>query len=140
MCQSVVDLRRGIDYLESRPDIDMNRVAIFGGSLGGWIGSILAAVEPRIKTAILSVPATEFVTEQTPPGQVINSSNFFPRYKDMTLLMVLAKNDIPYRNARAKALYDMAPVKKEMIEYDEGHFLDPQKYNKEIIEWLKIKL
>lgn len=140
MCQTVVDLRRGIDYLESRPDMDMDRVAIFGGSLGGWIGSILTAVEPRIKTSVLSVPATEFVTAQTPAGQIINSSNFFPRYKDMSLLMVLAKDDIPYRNARAKALYELAPVKKKLIEYDEGHFLDPQKYNEEILEWLKNNL
>lgn len=136
MCQSVVDLRRGIDYLETRPDIDMDRVAIFGGSLGGWIGSILAAVEPRIKAAILSVPATEFKTGQTPAERVINSSNFFPRYKNLSLLMVLAKKDIPLRNARAKELYELAPVQKEMIEYNESHYLDPGKYHKDILDWL----
>ena len=140
MCQSVVDLRRGIDYLESRPDIDPERIAIFGGSLGGWIGSILAAVEPRIKTVILSVPATEFETAQTPPGRIINSSNFFPNYKDLSLFMVLAKNDVPARNARAKEFFDLVQVKKDMVEYDESHFLDPQKYNKEILEWLKANL
>ena len=140
MCQSVVDLRRGIDYLESRPDIDPERIAVFGGSLGGWIGSILAAVEPRIKTAILSVPATEFVTEQTAPARIINSSNFFPNYKDLSLLMVLAKKDVPERNARAKEFFDLVDIKKQMVEYDESHFLDPQKYNKEILEWLKENL
>jgi len=136
----VVDLRRGIDFLESREDIDTERIAIFGGSLGGWIGSILAAVEPRIKAVVLSVPATEFVTEQTPAGRVINSSNFFPRYKDLSLLMVIAKKDIPLRNARAKELYDLAPVPKKMVEYDESHFLDPQKYNTDILEWLNKNL
>ena len=140
MCQSIVDLRRGIDYLETRPDIDPDRIAVFGGSLGGWIGSILAAVEPRIKTAILSVPATEDVTAQTPPGRIINSSNFFPHYKGLSLLMVLAKNDVPARNARAREFFDLVQVKKEMVEYDESHFLDPQKYNKEILEWLKENL
>jgi pimeloyl-ACP methyl ester carboxylesterase len=140
MCQSIVDLRRGIDYLESRPDIDPDRIAVFGGSLGGWIGSILAAVEPRIKTAILSVPATEDGMAQTPPGRIINSSNFFPRYKDLSLLMVLAKNDVPLRNARAKEFFDLVQVKKEVVEYNESHFLDPQKYNKDILEWLKENL
>ncbi len=140
MCQSVVDLRRGIDYLESRPDIDPERIAVFGGSLGGWIGSILAAVEPRIKTAILSVPATEFEKAQTPPARIINSSNFFPNYKDLSLLMVLAKKDVPERNARAKEFFDLVDIKKQMVEYDESHFLDPQKYNKEILEWLKENL
>ena len=140
MCQTVVDLRRGIDYLLSRPDIDPERIAVFGGSLGGWIGSVLSAVEPRIKTSILSVPATEFVMAQTPPGRIINSSNFFPHYTDLTLLMVLAKKDITLRNSRAKELFKLAPVQKELIEYDEGHYLDPEKYNKEILEWLKDNL
>ncbi|NOY96001.1 MAG: alpha/beta fold hydrolase [Chlorobi bacterium] len=140
MCQSVADLRRGIDYLLTRPDIDPERIAVFGGSLGGWIGSILSAVEPRIKTSILSVPATEFITAQTPPGRVINSSNFFPRYKDLSLLVVVAKKDLALRTARAKELFELAPVHKKLIEYDEGHFLDPQKYNKDILEWLRTEL
>lgn len=140
MCQSIVDLRRGIDYLISRPDIDPGRIAIFGGSLGGWIGSILAAVDPRIKTAILGVPATEMATAQTPAGRIINSSNFFPRYKDLSLLMVLAEHDVPSRNARAEAFFDLVQVKKKMVRYDASHFLDPQQYNKEILEWLKENL
>ena len=28
----------------------------------------------------------------------------------------------------------------EYYSYDEGHYLDPEKYNKEILEWLKDKL
>ncbi|KPL16303.1 MAG: hypothetical protein AMS26_05115 [Bacteroides sp. SM23_62] len=127
-------------YGERKRDIDPDRIAIFGGSLGGWIGSILAALEPRIKTAVLSVPATESATAQTPPGRIINASNFFPRYKDLSLLMELAKNDVPLRNARAKEFFDLVKVKKEMVEYDESHFLDPQKYNQEILEWLKENL
>jgi dienelactone hydrolase len=137
MCQTVVDLRRGIDYLVSRPDIDPERIAILGGSLGGWIGSILTAVEPRIKISILTVPATEFVTEQTLAGQIVNSSNFFPHFKDVSLLMVIAKKDDKRRNGRARELFSLAPVKKKLIEYDEDHFLDPNKYNQDILAWLK---
>ena len=140
MCQTVVDLRRGVDYLLSRPDIDPERIVVFGGSLGGWIGSILTAVEPRINASILIVPATEFIMAQTPPGRIVNSSNFFPHYTDVSLLMVLAKQDIALRNTRAKELFELAPVQKRLIEYDEGHYLDPGKYNKEILEWLKENL
>ena len=140
MCQSIIDLRRGIDYLVSRDEIDPDRIAVFGGSLGGWIGSILTAVEPRVKTAVLTVPATEFARAQTPPGRIINASNFFPRFENVSLLMVLAKQDDPLRNARARALFDRVAVKKELVEYDESHFLDPNKYNREILEWLKRNL
>lgn len=140
MCQTVVDLRKGIDYLVSRPDIDPDRIAILGGSLGGWIGSILIGVEPRIKTAVLTVPATEFVTAQTPAGQVVNSSNFFPRYRNISLLMVIAKKDDKLRIARAKELFDQAKVRKKLVEYNEEHFLDPEKYNSDILAWLRENL
>lgn len=140
MTQSVVDLRRGIDYLLTRPDIDPGRIAVLGGSMGGWIGSILTAVEPRIKTSVLIVPAMEEVTDQTPPGRVINSRNFFPHYRNVSLMMVLAKKDNPNRNALARELFETAPVKKKMVAYDEGHFLDPNKYNEEILDWLKNNL
>ena len=136
MCQSVVDLRRGIDYLQSREDIDPERIAILGGSMGGWIGSILAAVDHRIKAAVLSVPATELVTGQTPADRVVNSSNFFSRIPPVPLLIVIAAKDSPVRNARAKALFELVHGEKKMIEYDEGHFLAPKKYNKEILQWL----
>ncbi len=140
MTQSVVDLRRGIDYLLMRSDIDPDRIAVLGGSMGGWIGSILTAVEPRIKTSVLIVPAMEPVTDQTPPGRVINSANFFPHYKDVSLLVVIAKKDNPVRNEIAESLFREAPVKKELIKYDEGHFLDPKKYNKEVLDWLNENL
>ncbi|MEA2062918.1 MAG: alpha/beta fold hydrolase [Gemmatimonadota bacterium] len=136
MCQSVVDLRRGIDYLASRPDIDPERIAIFGGSLGGWIGSILAGVDHRIKTAVLSVPATEFIREQTPAGRVVNSSNFFPRISPTPLLMVLAKQDSKLRNDRARALFELLKGKKKLIEYDEKHFLPPVLCKDDILQWL----
>ena len=54
--------------------------------------------------------------------------------------MVIAKKDSPSRNSRARELFEMAPVKKKLVEYDEGHFLDPQKYNKDILEWLRENL
>lgn len=140
MTQSVVDLRRGIDYLLTRSDIDPDRIAVLGGSMGGWIGSILTAVEPRIKTSVLIVPAMEPVTDQTPPGRVINSANFIPRYKNVSLLMAIAKKDNPVRNEISRLLFKKAPVKKKLVEYDEGHFLDPKKYNKEILDWLSENL
>ena len=43
--------------------------------------------------------------------------------------MVLAKKDVPARNVRAKESFDLVRVKKQMVEYDESHFLDPMKYN-----------
>src|SRR5262249_2218928 len=45
------DLRRSMDYLETRSDIDHNRIAFYGFSWGGIEGPITLALEPRFKTA-----------------------------------------------------------------------------------------
>ena len=51
--QTVLDFRRGLDLLESLPSVDSKRIAYIGHSYGAQFGSILAAIEPRIKTAVL---------------------------------------------------------------------------------------
>jgi eukaryotic-like serine/threonine-protein kinase len=48
------DLGRSLDYLETRKDIDVTKVAYFGLSFGAVEGSIMSVLESRIKVAILS--------------------------------------------------------------------------------------
>ena len=53
--QTVVDVRRGLDYLATRPDIAPQRIGLAGISLGAIIGTVTAGVEPRLKaTALIS--------------------------------------------------------------------------------------
>lgn len=40
---------RTVDYLESRDDIQSDRLAYFGVSWGGRLGAIIPAVEPRLR-------------------------------------------------------------------------------------------
>jgi dienelactone hydrolase len=54
--QSVIDLRRAVDYLESRPDIDHARIGYLGFSQGGMLGSVFGGVEPRVAAFCLAVP------------------------------------------------------------------------------------
>jgi cephalosporin-C deacetylase-like acetyl esterase len=51
--QTIADLRRGVDFLATRPEIDGKRVAYVGASLGGILGGVFAADEPRVKAAVL---------------------------------------------------------------------------------------
>src|SRR5262245_15820545 len=51
--QSVVDLRRGIDVLRARAEVDPNRIAYVGHSSGAHWGAILAAVDRRLRTVVL---------------------------------------------------------------------------------------
>jgi dienelactone hydrolase len=49
----VTDLRRGIDLLYGRPDVDRKRIAYVGHSWDAHVGAILAGVETRISAYVL---------------------------------------------------------------------------------------
>ena len=51
--QWVKDFRRSVDYLETRPDLDMERLGYYGLSMGAFFAPIPLALEPRIKAAVL---------------------------------------------------------------------------------------
>ncbi len=59
--QTVIDLRRAIDYLETRPDVDKSRIGYLGVSMGGILGGILGGVEERVACFALVVPGGGFV-------------------------------------------------------------------------------
>lgn len=46
------DLIRGIDYLYTRPEVDRERIASMGHSLGGFVSSYAAALDERVKLVI----------------------------------------------------------------------------------------
>ncbi|MGH8517197.1 MAG: alpha/beta hydrolase family protein [Panacagrimonas sp.] len=43
-----------VDYLVSRPDVDANRIALQGISMGGWSAPRAASGEPRIKAVVMA--------------------------------------------------------------------------------------
>lgn len=51
MTQSVADIRRTIDYLETRTELDATRIGVTGTSLGAIVSGLAFAVEPRIDAA-----------------------------------------------------------------------------------------
>jgi cephalosporin-C deacetylase-like acetyl esterase len=53
MTQAVLDIRRAVDWLSSRDEIDAKRLGIFGISLGGITGALAATAEPRLNNVCL---------------------------------------------------------------------------------------
>jgi dienelactone hydrolase len=49
---NVLDVRRIIDWAQTRPEIDWDRIAIIGFSHGALLASIATVAEPRIKASI----------------------------------------------------------------------------------------
>jgi dienelactone hydrolase len=53
--QTVLDNRQALDYLVTRADVDPNRLGCLGLSLGGIKTSLVAAVDTRIRCAVLGL-------------------------------------------------------------------------------------
>jgi len=52
--QWTVEYRQAVDYLTTRSEVDSERIGILGYSLGGVMAFCLAAVEPRIRAAVVA--------------------------------------------------------------------------------------
>ena len=53
--QTIVDMRRAVDVLVARDDVDPARLGFIGGSYGAAMGGILAGVEDRLRAFVLAV-------------------------------------------------------------------------------------
>jgi hypothetical protein len=70
--KDVWDNRRAVDYLQSLPFVDGERIGMVGHSYGGHSTIFAAALEPRIKAAFASGPVSDFLHHGihwgVPPG------------------------------------------------------------------------
>ena len=114
-----MDFGRTIDYLETRPDIDVARLAFYGLSAGASHGIRMVAVEPRVKAVVLSSGG---VMASDPPE--VNSWNFAPRLR-VPLLMLNGRDDFLFPlDTNQKPLFRMFATKdadKKHVLYDGGH-------------------
>ena len=77
--QLVIDLRRGVDLLIARREVDPHRIAYSGVSYGGIIGGLLAGIEHRIRAYNLAV-ANGGVVTGVGPGRILEGVfRSFPR-------------------------------------------------------------
>jgi dienelactone hydrolase len=50
----LTDVRQAVSYLSSRPEVDKNRIAAVGYSMGSFVLSIACAVETRLRACVLA--------------------------------------------------------------------------------------
>jgi hypothetical protein len=53
--QSVLDNRQAIDWIETRPELDADRIGVFGISMGGIKGALLTPLDDRVRAATLGL-------------------------------------------------------------------------------------
>lgn len=119
--QTVQDYMRGLDYLESRNDINIDKVGVYGLSMGGAVSFILSGLDNRIKTAVAGV--TVVYGNQY---SAVNSYNFAPRIKDNLLLMIMGDKDGYYTPETATQLFNsIGGENNELVIFKGGHKVPP---------------
>ncbi len=95
--KTVNDARRLIDYLQTHPDIDPNRIYLVGASYGAMTGTILTAFEKRIKASILVVGGGNIKLMLDAPAITKNSPRWLHRLaKPIIVFMMKVADPIYY--------------------------------------------
>ena len=141
--QDVINIRRAIDILSDRPDVDPGRIAFVGHSGGGMLGADAVAVDKRFKAAVfesglqgftyhvctsphpfaidirehLDGGLKEYVSTLAPLDAILYIGHAAPT----VLLFQSGTADMGVSESDARALFDAASEPKRLLWYDTGH-------------------
>jgi Prolyl oligopeptidase family len=160
--QTVIDVRRAMDILSARQDVDRNRIALVGHSGGTLWGTDALAVDKRFKAAVLEVGLQGFtyhictgpipfavearkdlndqllswVSVMAPLDAILYVGHAAPA----TLLFQSPRFDEAISKSDAQAFFDAASEPKQLKWYDSGHKMTIQAVTKDRTEFLKKEL
>lgn len=164
--QTVVDIRRGLDYLQTRPNIDHKRLGLLGVSLGAIMGTVAAGVDDRLKASVLVAGGGDWAvilkylaehTKKVGGQQVTGAANmdwtlvsafltpedpltFAPHIAPRAVLMVNGRQDTTIVPAAAEELYQAAKsapdARVERHWLDTGHVPPPEQIYPIVQGWL----
>lgn len=155
--QLIIDLRRAIDLLTARPDVDPERIAYLGVSYGGMMGGLLASIDHRLQACVLIVGDGRFVTHETNLASLMMPMDkFFKDYKAWIDAMwpiepihyvshasptpLLFQNAVrdQYVNVEDAIRYqDTASEPKQVIWYESEHWPLPDEVIMDGAKWLQ---
>ncbi len=129
--QSTIEYRRVIDYLETRHDIDANRIGAIGYSLGSVVTFNLTGVDDRIKASVICSPAIIKPRSFFPPAEHLSGfapQTFIKAVGKRPIMILAAKNDdFNCTVEEAEQLFELLDSEnKKLIFYDSGHKLPPE--------------
>jgi dienelactone hydrolase len=134
--QQAKDLRRSMDYLETRPEIDRDRLAYYGFSWGGQLGPIMLTVDDRFKVAVF---ASGGLSSHWKPLPEVDPVNFAPHVK-IPVLMINGRYDFaaPFETSSQPLfrLLGTPPADKRQVVLESGHGLPFTPWFKETLDWL----
>ncbi len=145
--QTVFDLRRAVDFIETRKELDTSRIGYFGISLGGIIGTVFCGVERRVKVPVIALAGggmhlmfgMDALSDDTKDYlSMIEPNNFVEKITPRPLLMINAENDDIVPPMMSKLMFKVADEPKEIIWYPSKHHDIPiDKVYPDGVSWFK---
>ncbi len=159
LVDSAHDVQMILNYLATRGDLDMNRVAIFGQGSGGSIAILAAAADSRIKAVDVLTPWGDW------PNWIANSKvvpdaerskyltpEFLASVADFDPVILLPKLKVQHlrvQNVRKdptvpdevqEHIEAAAPRTAKINQYGDGAALVPEAAGGKIFDWIKAQL
>jgi len=147
--QAVIDIRRGIDMLAQRSDVDAGRIAFVGHGYGANWGAILSSVETRLRVYVLvaGFPSLADLMDSDDSDMAdlrfslgperfaryrasisaVDPIRFTPFWSGAPILFQFGRFDQFVPRAQAERLLHSIPRPQKVIFYDAGHSVnDPR--------------
>jgi dienelactone hydrolase len=148
--QTVIDVRRGLDFLDTQGTCDPNRLGIIGFSFGALIGALAAGSDTRLHSTVLLSTGADWSTPLRQPGLILspqqsrnkgvydtylntlapyNPGRWVGRIAPRPLLIVNGRHDPLTTVSSEQALHRAAGKGSVVLWYEGGHnpfFVGPQ--------------
>jgi cephalosporin-C deacetylase-like acetyl esterase len=158
-----VNVRRAVDILLSRSDVDPKRIGFVGHSGGTMIGAVAVAVDQRFNAAVFEVGLQGFTyhvctsphdpfaigTRKELDGQLLSWAAvlapldtilYVGHEAPTVLLFQSARLDQGVPTSNAQAFFDAASEPKQLKWYDSGHKMELPEVTKDRTEFLRKEL
>ena len=147
----VVAVRRAVDLLRTRPEVDPERIGFVGWSGGARTGALLSGVEKRIGAFVLmsggAAPVSVYASQA--PANLradvrrvlgpVDPLRLIKQARPGTLLLQDGRQDAVVPRGALEDLAGATPAKTEIRWYDAGHELNTAAYRDQL-DWLVRKL
>lgn len=153
--RTVIDLRRAVDLVSTRPEVDAKRIGYVGHSFGALFGGVLAGVEKRIKAYVLMAGVgsfTDVMVANLPSlqGQAleeyssvlarIDPLHYIGHAAPSALFFQFGRQDDFFGREKFLAYAEAGSEPKQVKWYDADHYSLNEAGREDRMEWLRTEL
>ncbi len=141
LVQLVKDFSRSIDYLETREDIDHDRLAYYGMSWGAGLGAVIPAVEDRLRASVLisGGVAVRYAGRDVAFRPEADPVHYLPRVRVPTLMINGRYDMLQPLEESIRPMFELLgtpPEHKELLLFDTDHIPPRNEFIKGTLSWL----